>query len=138
MKLMFLNLFGYSGCFSYFLWVVIFRNLSDRVIMIFLLGAVDSIIYATTRKLIKPINLPTHMRNISNSQNSSSNGPLSRNPSVYQSSPYSPSPDKTAFKISNTSEEDILTTKMDCNVSQKAENRISSICVTLETVEEVI
>lgn len=36
-------------------------------------GAVDSIIYATTRKMIKPINLPFHMVSLSN-HGSGSNG----------------------------------------------------------------
>lgn len=40
---------------------------------LFSLGAVDSIIYATTRKMIKPINLPFHMVSLSN-QGSGSNG----------------------------------------------------------------
>ncbi|GJJ14810.1 hypothetical protein Clacol_009078 [Clathrus columnatus] len=39
---------------------------------LFSLGAVDSIIYATTRKMIKPINLPFHM--VSLSHGSGSNG----------------------------------------------------------------
>ncbi|GJJ12957.1 hypothetical protein Clacol_007204 [Clathrus columnatus] len=104
---------------------------------LFSLGAIDSIIYATTRKLIKPINLPTHMRHLSNSQDSGSNGPLSRNTSVYKPNSHSPSHEKTSFKLTNGSDEDILTTKVDCNVSQRTENRLSGICVTLETIKEV-
>jgi len=102
---------------------------------LFALGAVDSIIYTTTRKLIKPINFPTHMRTFSSDNSSTKGGTISRNTSVYKSNPYKP-PDKPSYGLP-PAWEDVSETSGDKS-GQFADPRLGAIHVTLERIEEVI
>ena len=67
-----MNQYGFSECFFYShlvrYSVLVHATLAESVLTH--LGAVDSVIYTTTRKLIKPINFPNHMQTL-NSDNPS-------------------------------------------------------------------
>jgi len=95
-------------------------------------GAVDSIIYTTTRKLIKPISVSTHLRNFSDLTSSSgkSSFSLSRNPT--QKTVVTPDSDKTNFVGVEQHEDSSKSTKF------SAPPQGTTIHITLERIEEVI
>ncbi|KAF8586786.1 hypothetical protein K439DRAFT_918942 [Ramaria rubella] len=111
---------------------------------LFSLGAVDSIIYTTTRKLIKPINFQTHMRTFS-SDNSSmkARGSLSRNNTVAERSEFHGSSLKP--RLSDMDQRENSPSELEASEHLRAPKSKSgayqpsgAIHVTLERIQEVI
>lgn len=106
---------------------------------LFSLGVVDSVIYTTTRKLIKPLSFPTHMRTFSDNSNNNikGNGIVSRDPSaVKKFSTYSESPTYTS-KITGSSDDEFRDYS-DTPKKQEPHLNPGAIHVTLEREEVII
>lgn len=104
---------------------------------LFSLGAVDSVIYTTTRKLIKPLSFPSHMRTFSDNSNNTTKGDVSRNTStVKKSSAYS---DGSMYmpKTPGSSDED-LRDHLDTVKKQEPQLDPGAVHVTLEREQVII
>jgi hypothetical protein len=79
----FWNVFPLLARYGIILWYIF---PTAQQVYLFVVGAVDSVIYTTTRKLIKPINFPNHMRTLSRDTSITKGDAvtLSRNPSSFK------------------------------------------------------
>jgi hypothetical protein len=105
------------------------------------LGAVDSVIYTTTRKLIKPINFPNHLRTFSSDNSSTKTGvvTLSRSPSSIKGP--SMCRDKSSHDLSAFAGHSPMTYSDPSKVytaDAYDDSRVNTVHVTLERIQEVI
>jgi hypothetical protein len=104
-------------------------------------GAVDSVIYTTTRTLIKPISFPNHLRTFSdNSSTKTTVSSPKKSMTSDRTDYFGRDLDKSSYghSLSSPVEEDIGETSQGNKAGSYREARKGVIHVTLERIQEVI